>query len=161
MSDLELHHSVGHDTVQGIQMGDAPKPPRARPMLITDANQPQVVREAVNPGARGFVGRSAETAEMAEIRDALWAVTGGGRYSAPAAAAHLVESISSDDLTRRELEVLERLAKGSCSKTIAREMDVAVGTVKTHVCAIMCKLNARSRTEAVLSACRLGLIRYA
>jgi DNA-binding NarL/FixJ family response regulator len=132
--------------------------PRARPVLITDANQPQIVREAVKAGARGFVGKSAE---MAEIRDALWAVAGGGRYFAPAVAAHLAESISFDDLTRREMQVLERLAKGSCNKTIARELDVAVGTVKTHVCAILCKLDARSRTEAVLSACRLGLIRFA
>jgi DNA-binding NarL/FixJ family response regulator len=129
--------------------------PRARPVLITDANQPQIVREAVKAGARGFVGKSAE---MAEIRDALWAVAGGSRYLAPAIAAHLAESISFEDLTRRELQVLERLAKGSCNKTIARDLDVAVGTVKTHVCAIMCKLDARSRTEAVLSACRLGLV---
>jgi DNA-binding NarL/FixJ family response regulator len=129
--------------------------PRARPLLITDTNQPQIVREAVKAGARGFVGKSAE---MAEIRDALWAVAGGGRYFAPAIAAHLAESLSFDDLTRRELQVLERLARGSCNKTIARDLDVAVGTVKTHVCAIMCKLDARSRTEAVLSACRLGLV---
>jgi DNA-binding NarL/FixJ family response regulator len=98
------------------------------------------------------------SADRAEIGDALSVVASGGRYFAPSVSAHLAESVSFDDLTRRELQVLERLAKGACNKTIARELDVALGTVKTHVCAIMCKLAARSRTEAVLSACRLGLI---
>lgn len=58
------------------------------------------------------------------------------------------------------LNALQMLAQGSCNKTIARDLGIAVGTVKTHVCAIMCKLDARSRTEAVLRACRLGLIRF-
>jgi DNA-binding NarL/FixJ family response regulator len=50
------------------------------------------------------------------------------------------------------------LSRGHCNKTIARDLDVTVGTVKTHVRAIMGKLDSRSRTEAVLKAYRLGLV---
>jgi two-component system, NarL family, invasion response regulator UvrY len=147
---------IGGGDVRSFMQSLKGAAPRASAVFITDAHRSQLVREAVKAGARGFVAKSDE---RAEICDALSAVAGGGRYFAPVIAADLAESILFDDLTRREMEVLERLVKGCCNKAIARDLDVAVGTVKTHVCAIMAKLDARSRTEAVLSACRLGLIR--
>ena len=132
--------------------------PRAQPLLMTDTYQPHVVREAMKAGARGFVGKSSD---MAEIRTALSSVAQGERYFSPMIAARLAESLTVDDLTPREMQVLEFLSTGVCNKTIARGLDVAVGTIKTHVCAIMCKLEARSRTDAVLRASRLGLIQLA
>jgi DNA-binding NarL/FixJ family response regulator len=56
------------------------------------------------------------------------------------------------------MQVLGLLSRGCCNKTIARDLDVAVGTVKTHVRAIMYKLGSRSRTAVVLEANRRGLI---
>jgi DNA-binding NarL/FixJ family response regulator len=61
-------------------------------------------------------------------------------------------------LTPRELEVLQLLAEGLANKAIARRLDISDHTVKFHVNAIMGKLNAQSRTEAVVRATRLGLI---
>jgi len=61
-------------------------------------------------------------------------------------------------LTPRELEVLQLLAEGLPNKTIARRLDISDHTVKFHVNAIMTKLGAQSRTEAVVRATRLGLI---
>ncbi|MDM8530344.1 response regulator transcription factor [Anaerolineales bacterium HSG25] len=63
-----------------------------------------------------------------------------------------------EPLTQRETEVLQLLAEGLANKTIARRLDISDNTVKFHVKAILTKLNAESRTEAVVRATRLGLI---
>ncbi len=63
-----------------------------------------------------------------------------------------------EKLTPRELEVLQLLAEGKTNKAIAQELEVSSHTVKFHVNSLMSKLNAQSRTEAVVQATRLGLI---
>lgn len=64
----------------------------------------------------------------------------------------------SETLTPRELEVLHLLAEGLSNKLVAQRLGISDHTVKFHVNAIMGKLNAQSRTEAVVRATRLGLI---
>ncbi len=73
---------------------------------------------------------------------------------APAAVAPPLD----DDLTPRELDVLQLLAEGMTNKAIAQRLAISDHTVKFHVNAIMSKLAAQSRTEAVVRATRLGLI---
>jgi DNA-binding NarL/FixJ family response regulator len=131
--------------------------PRVRALLMTDGHQPHVVREALRLGAYGLVGM---TADADELRAALVAVAAGRRYISPAMTSHLAESLTLDELTNREAQVLARLSLGDCNKTIARQLEVTVGTVKTHVRAIMGKLGSRSRTEAVHNAYRLGLLSH-
>ena len=63
-----------------------------------------------------------------------------------------------ENLTPREVEVLQLLAEGLANKAIARKLDISDHTVKFHVNAILSKLGAQSRTEAVVRASRLGLI---
>jgi len=63
-----------------------------------------------------------------------------------------------EELTPRELEVLQLLAEGLPNKTIARQLKISEHTVKFHVNAILGKLGAQSRTEAVVRATRLGLL---
>ena len=63
-----------------------------------------------------------------------------------------------ESLTPRELEVLQHLAEGLPNKTIAHRLNISEHTVKFHVNAIMSKLGAQSRTEAVVRATQLGLI---
>jgi two-component system nitrate/nitrite response regulator NarL len=68
------------------------------------------------------------------------------------------DTAQSEPLTKREQEVLELLATGQTNKAIARKLGITEHTVKFHVNAIMTKLGAQSRTEAVTRATRLGLI---
>jgi DNA-binding NarL/FixJ family response regulator len=63
-----------------------------------------------------------------------------------------------EELTPRELEVLDLLAEGLSNKAIAHRLGISDHTVKFHVNAVMGKLGAQSRTEAVVRATRLGLI---
>ena len=62
------------------------------------------------------------------------------------------------DLTPRELGVLQVLAEGLTNKAIAHRLDISEHTVKFHVNSILTKLSAQSRTEAVIQATRLGLV---
>ena len=62
------------------------------------------------------------------------------------------------DLTAREIEVLHLLAEGVSNKAIARALGISAHTVKFHVAALLEKLDATSRTEAVTTAIRLGLL---
>ena len=80
---------------------------------------------------------------------------------APPTAEFVVNAAAQQSLriSDRELEVLSRLAAGQTNKEIARELDVSPNTVKTHVANLFEKLEARRRTEAILRARELGLIR--
>jgi DNA-binding NarL/FixJ family response regulator len=132
--------------------------PRTRVVLVSDDPSPVAVREAIGLGILGYVSASDDESEL---RAAIQSAAEGRRYLAPGVAARLADSLSLERLTAREMDVLERLSIGSCNKTIARELDLAVGTVKSHVRAIMSKLDSRTRTAAVAEACRVGLIRMA
>jgi DNA-binding NarL/FixJ family response regulator len=73
-------------------------------------------------------------------------------------AASAITSVSEEPLTAREREVLQLLAQGIPNKQIAQRLHISEHTVKFHVSAIMTKLNAASRTEAVTTAARRGLL---
>jgi len=128
--------------------------PKVRAVLMTDQHSPLAVRDALAAGACGFVG---QCAGIDQVRSALSAAANGQRYLSPPVAAQLAESLKIEALTARESQVLQRLARGDSNKAIARDFDLGVGTVKTHVRAIMLKLGAQSRTEAVHKGYRLGL----
>jgi two-component system nitrate/nitrite response regulator NarL len=113
-------------------------------------------------GARGAVLRQASAPRLAA---ALVAVRHGlcvldaelaGTQFVPLPAA--LESETEANLTAREREVLGQLALGLSNKLIARRLDVSIHTVKFHVNSILAKLGADSRTGAVSTAVRRGLL---
>jgi DNA-binding NarL/FixJ family response regulator len=112
-------------------------------------------------GSQGLLLRQADTNRLAA---ALVAVSQGLIVLDPSltAAALPLKNLDTpalaEPLTPRELEVLQLLAEGLPNKTIARQLDVSDHTVKFHINAILGKLGAQSRTEAVVRATRLGLI---
>ncbi|MBN1287598.1 MAG: response regulator transcription factor [Anaerolineae bacterium] len=113
-------------------------------------------------GARGVLRRGAP---VEAITAALGAVARGLVVLDPALADAVFPAGSpagitppGEALTPRELEVLQLLAEGLPNKAIAQRLEISAHTVKFHVNAIMSKLDARSRTEAVVRASRLGLI---
>ncbi|WP_226017426.1 response regulator transcription factor [Novosphingobium sp. FKTRR1] len=118
------------------------------------------VREALAAGAAGFVPKSLKRAEIVE---ALRQVLEGEIYipdlfdeddeSAREQTAILGRI---DSLTPQQTVVLRHLINGKLNKQIAYELDVSMTTVKAHVSAILQKLNAYSRTQAVILANRVG-----
>jgi len=127
-------------------------------VLLTDESDAAEVWAA---GARGLLPRDADPksllAALTAVAHGLVAldptVTGALLPATGREAVSLVE-----ELTPRELEVLQLLAEGLPNKTIARQLSISEHTVKFHVNAILGKLGAQSRTEAVVRATRLGLI---
>jgi len=147
----------------------------AVPLVILSASKdPTTVRHALNAGAAGYIVKSCSSHEMIT---ALRLVLAGDVYIPPALLAALaslpstspplvsvqapsvqVEVSSESELTPRQVEVLRLMGQGLSNKVIGKRLELAEGTVKLHVTAILRALNADNRTQAVIEASRRGLI---
>jgi two-component system nitrate/nitrite response regulator NarL len=131
--------------------------------LLDAAADAQSSLEAIGTGVRAVLPRSAGGEE---ILAALRAVSSGlvvlPHELVPMlldGASHgLAKGNGAARLTARELEVLGALADGASNKAIARRLGISFHTAKFHVAAILAKLDADSRTEAVTKAAQLGLV---
>jgi NarL family two-component system response regulator LiaR len=114
---------------------------------------------AVRAGAIGYLLKDIQAAEL---RRAIKAAAAGQVQLTPQASVYLLHEVwtpeATEALTEREREVLCLLVLGSSNKEIARDLQIAEDTVKTHVKHILAKLGVQSRTQAVLSAIRLRLV---
>lgn len=140
------------DPAAGMEMDDGLPPVVA---LLPDDT---LAADAWKAGARGVLLRHADAGRLVA---ALAAVVGGLAVFDPALAAGVPlnrPAPPAESLTPREREVLARLAEGLSNKGIAQQLDISEHTVKFHLNAILAKLGAQSRTEAVVQAIRLGLI---
>lgn len=112
-------------------------------------------------GASGLLLRDAETdvivAALGAVAQGLH-VVGPSLRNALGAAALSVAPSGNVTLTAREHEVLRLLAQGLSNKEIARRLAISEHTVKFHINAVLGKLGAQSRTEAVVLAMRMGLV---
>ena len=136
-------------------------------VVLIDGYSDEDSLDALHAGARGILPRSAERNEIAV---AVKAVTNGLAVLPRELLLTLLnggseadELLDSNDavrtrLTPRELEVLAAMADGASNKAIARRLGISFHTAKFHVAAILDKLNADSRTEAVMRAAQLGLV---
>jgi len=107
---------------------------------------------------RGVLGYVAESSSPEEISAAVLAGERGCHFLCRLSAQEMANDLINKQLTDRECAVLVSLSRGSCNKAIAKELDIAIGTVKAHVRSIMGKLNASSRTEAASIAMERGFV---
>ncbi|MBT9488118.1 MAG: response regulator transcription factor [Rubrivivax sp.] len=130
--------------------------PQARLVVVSAQDQPQTVLDALDAGAAGFIPKTTEFRVMA---DALDLVLQGGVYLPPGLpqAPGPAETLEGLDLSPRQLHVLGLLMAGHSNKSIARQLDLALSTVKTHLEAVFQRLGVNSRTQAVMVVARLGL----
>lgn len=135
--------------------------PQIEIVALSDDDEAVVV--ALQAGARGAVSRRVTAGDLGQ---ALRAVSQGGMALDPLATARLLQRLRAageatarpEPLTPREIEVLRLLVEGLTNKAIAARLGISDHTVKFHIGAIMGKLGASSRTEAVTMAVRQGLI---
>lgn len=127
--------------------------PDARVVLLSAFTSRSVVRGALDAGAYGYVAKDSPPETLGMI---LQSVARGDRAIDP----RLLDAVlqGEDGLSKREYEVLGLLAKGLMNEAIAQELGISRETVKVHVSAILRKLNATSRTEAVLNAVREDIV---
>lgn len=112
-----------------------------------------VARSVLVAGARGLVLKEAP---LADVTRALEAVLAGGSYVDPGVAG--ARGGGDPGLTKRELDVLALLAEGLSHEEIAGRLGIGAETVRTHLRKASARLGAATRTQAVASALRLGLI---
>jgi DNA-binding NarL/FixJ family response regulator len=128
---------------------------RAPVVLLGDVT-PQ---EGLRAGARAVLGRDASPAQIAAALQAAAAGLVAVPVQDSGAIAPPLAEESAEPLTPRELDVLEMLAEGLSNKMIAYRLSISEHTAKFHVNSILTKLNAGTRTEAVMRGVRLGLVK--
>lgn len=126
-------------------------------IIVSAADDPVIVRRAMDFGAVGFIQKSAS---IAEIGEAIVAVLEGGVYfpniDSDEPPDELTQRVSS--LTPQQFKVLTMLSGGTLNKQIAYELNVSEATVKAHMTAIMRKLGVNSRTQVALVAQQLNVL---
>jgi|tagenome__1003787_1003787.scaffolds.fasta_scaffold20875508_1 DNA-binding NarL/FixJ family response regulator len=126
-----------------------------RILALTSDDREADIRRAIEAGVYGYllVGGALD-----ELVDGVTAVANGLRYMSMSVAQRMADSLTRASLTSREIEVLQLVATGQPNKSIARQLGIELGTVKSHVSAIMAKLGASSRTHASRIAAARGLV---
>jgi two-component system, NarL family, response regulator LiaR len=134
--------------------------PQVKVIALTSFKEGQLIKNALEAGAIGYVLKDISADELAR---AIRAAHAGRATLSPEAAQSLVETANLPpapglDLTERERAVLALMVEGLNNTQIAGKLSVSPSTVKSHVSNILSKLGVSSRTEAVTLALRHGLV---
>lgn len=130
--------------------------PGVKMIALTASTDDARMMGALRAGAAGYVRKDADP-EI--LLSAVRAVARGKTYIDPSAAAQIAHaSVTADDLTPRETEVLRQIAFGRSNKEIADALSIGDETVKTHVGNVFAKLQVESRAQAIVQALKRGLV---
>ena len=151
LMDLRLPDKSGIDAMIAIRA----EFPEARIIILTTFEGDVEIQRALEAGARGYLLKSMPPKELVEV---IRQVHAGKKRIPPQLAAQLVEHLSDEDLTPREIEVLGQIAGGNRNRDIAEKLFITEETVKVHIKHIMEKLAASDRTQAVAIGLRRGII---
>ncbi|MZD09446.1 response regulator [Streptomyces sp. SID5785] len=159
--DVRMPLLDGIDATRAV-LNSVDAPPKI--LVITTFENDEYVYGALRAGADGFL---LKRARPAEIVHAVRLVAAGDSLLFPAAVRRLAaehgsaparEALARAALTEREGEVLRRMARGLSNAEIAADLVVGTETVKSHVSAVLAKLGARDRTQAVIAAYESGFV---
>jgi DNA-binding NarL/FixJ family response regulator len=138
-----------------------------RVLVLTTFDLDEYVFEALRSGAGGFMLKDARPAQLA---DAVRTVARGEALLAPTVTRRLIEryvrrrpadvtlAARFQELTDRELEVLQLLTRGLSNAEIGARLFLSAATVKTHVTRLLAKLHVRDRVQAVVLAYEAGIV---
>jgi two-component system, NarL family, response regulator len=129
--------------------------PQARFIVVTTYEGDADIHRALEAGAQGYVIKGMPYQTLVE---ALQKVHAGRRFVPLPVERALALRMPDSDLSSREMEVLQLLMSGKKNKDIANLLGITEATVKSHVSAILMRLNVNDRTEAVVTALRRGLV---
>jgi DNA-binding NarL/FixJ family response regulator len=141
--------------------------PEVKVVVLTTFEQDDYIFDALSAGASGFLLKRTKPEELI---GAIHTVAEGDSLLSPSVTRRVIDRMATqpspvassrrlDDLTPRELEVLESIAQGLSNREIAEAFVIEESTVKTHVKRILMKLGLRDRVQAVIFAYEHGLTR--
>jgi DNA-binding NarL/FixJ family response regulator len=159
--DLNMPGISGIEAVQRLHAAA----PLVRALVLTVVADERAVTDALLAGASGYLLKDAP---IAQIVEGIKATTRGESLISPRIASHLVRRIrqppttqadtDAADLTPREMEILELIARGMDNPEIAHTLFLSQHTVKNHVSSILVKLQVHNRVQAAVRAVRRGLV---
>jgi two-component system response regulator DegU len=141
--------------------------PESRVIMLTMHGEATVVNQAINSGATAFMTKDAPMADVIEVVKKV----SEGELISPSVAQQMLETgtalepqgdeehdVDTGILTKRETEILQLIADGRSTNDVGNDLFISVKTVKNHLASIYDKLDARDRTQAVLTGLRSGII---
>jgi DNA-binding NarL/FixJ family response regulator len=140
--------------------------PETKIVILTMHGEDKLVSEAIEAGAVAFLSKDCS---MQEVVETVRLTSTGEVLLSPALANSMLREFEPPSaepeersivspLTKREEEILQAVANGHSTAEVARELFISAKTVKNHLASIYVKLEARDRTQAVLSGVRLGIV---
>lgn len=161
LMDLRMPEMGGVEAMQKIRAAA----PEIKFLVLTTYDTDEHIVGALEAGASGYLLKDAP---REELFNAIRTVARGEALLQPRVAARLIQHMTGqtakaqsgeEDLSPREIEVLQLVARGQANKEIAAQLTITEATVKTHLAHIFQKLAVNDRTEAVTAALQRGIIR--
>ncbi len=128
----------------------------ARLLLFSVEETEEAIHRAVRAGVNGYLNKGAQRSDVLE---AIRAVASGRRYFPKPIQAKLHAHHIHTELSTREVEVLNHIARGMANKEIAASMGISTETVKTHVTRLLAKLDVQDRAHALMVAMERGILK--
>ena len=155
LMDLRMPEMDGVTALREIKASN----PQVQVLVLTTYDSDADILPAIEAGASGYLLKDSS---REELYTALRATARGETVLAPAVAARLVGRMrapAEEQLSSRELEVLQLVAEGDSNSEIASRLHISQATVKSHLIHIFGKLGVSDRTAAVTVALRRGILR--
>ena len=152
LMDLGMPGRDGWSTTAALREIDS----QARVIAMSNYSGDEDVHRALRAGAKGYLLKDAT---RVEIVNAIREVCAGLRHIPTSAARQLALRVDYDELSERETQVLQAVARGCSNKEIGDSLHLSENTIKSHLKMILAKLHVDDRTAAVTLALRRGLIR--
>ncbi|BFV60600.1 response regulator transcription factor [Kitasatospora sp. CMC57] len=140
---IDIDCRRGEELFRGGQL--SAQLPECRLFLVTGSQPPDGLRRVLAEGVPGLIGKNAPAEQLVE---GIRKVVDGHRYIDPELALLAMKALESP-LTARELEVLRLAAEGAPTGEIASRLSLSVGTVRNHLSAVVGKVGARNRVDAI------------
>jgi DNA-binding NarL/FixJ family response regulator len=159
LMDLRMPELDGVEAIKRIKE----EKPEVKFIILTTYSDDEYIFKGIAAGARAYLLKDAPRDELFK---AIRAVSRGESLIQPIVASRVLDKLaelsrktpSAETLSEREVEVLRLMASGESNKDIADKLSITQSTVKTHITSIFQKLNVTTRTEAVTTALKRGII---